>query len=59
MAQGSFYELRPDSNEHDAAVGAIRDVIPQAFTVADPFPDRQIVYGLHVTEPRPRHGDFF
>lgn len=50
VAQGTFYELRPGSDEHGAAVRAIRDVMPEAFTVSDPFPDRQIVYGLHVTE---------
>lgn len=53
VAHGTIYLLPADGapitqKQLHQAVEAIRTAMPAAFTPADPVPERQIVYGLHV-----------
>ena len=36
--------------DHDAAVAALRRLVPAAFTADDPMPSRDIVFGVHASE---------
>ena len=53
VAHGTIYLLPADGapitqKQLRQAVEAIRSAMPAAFTPADPVPERQIVYGLHI-----------
>ena len=50
VAYGTFYDLTLDAGQYARAVRALREAMPDALTASDPVPERQIVYGLHVTE---------
>lgn len=53
VAHGTIYMLPADGGpveqrEFTRAVAALREVNPATFTPADPTPDRETVYGLHI-----------
>jgi uncharacterized protein len=53
VAHGTIYMLPADGapieqHEFQRALRAIRTIMPDAFTKADPVPERIFVYGLHV-----------
>ena len=53
VAHGTIYMLPPDGGpveqrEFARAVDALRRVSPETFTAADPTPNRETVYGLHI-----------
>ena len=54
LVHGGFYSLSPedtaDREHYDRAVNAIRRVSPEAFTEADPVPERTVVFGIAVQE---------
>ena len=55
VVRGTIYWLPTDGSpveqrEAQRAIDAIRSVLPDAFTAKDPFPERQILYGLHIHE---------
>jgi Predicted flavin-nucleotide-binding protein len=55
VARGTIYHLpgdgtRVERRELERAIGALRSLVPEAFTEDDPTPDRQIVYGIHIDE---------
>ena len=55
VAYGTVYLLPLDGSpieqrEARRAVEALRSIMPDAFSSKDPVPERQIIYGLHITE---------
>jgi len=53
VVHGTIYVLPHDGapleqREYHRAVDALRSFMPDALTVRDPVPERQIVYGLHI-----------
>jgi len=36
--------------DHDQAIAAIRRLVPDALTEADPMPHRDIIFGIHASE---------
>jgi nitroimidazol reductase NimA-like FMN-containing flavoprotein (pyridoxamine 5'-phosphate oxidase superfamily) len=53
VAQGTIYMLPADGapiekREFERAVRALRTIMPDALTTADPVPERIVVYGLHI-----------
>jgi nitroimidazol reductase NimA-like FMN-containing flavoprotein (pyridoxamine 5'-phosphate oxidase superfamily) len=55
VVRGTIYLLPGEGSpiqqrEAQRAIEALRAAMPDAFTAKDPFPERQIVYGVHVHE---------
>ncbi len=52
VVRGTVYLLDPgvDQAEYDKAVAALRQLLPTALTPADPTPERNIVFRIHVRE---------
>lgn len=53
VVHGTIYLLPKDGapieqRQFERALKALRSAMPGAFTAADPVPERQIVYGLHI-----------
>lgn len=53
VAKGNFQLLDPECGSPDVyarALASIRSLVPEAFSPADPFPQRDIMFGIHVNE---------
>jgi nitroimidazol reductase NimA-like FMN-containing flavoprotein (pyridoxamine 5'-phosphate oxidase superfamily) len=48
VVRGTMYLL--DDAERQRAIRALREVVPEALTPADPTPERVVVYGIHIDE---------
>ena len=55
VAKGGFYLLRKEGSKeeietYDKGVRLLRRLVPETLTPNDPFPDRAIVFRIHVDE---------
>lgn len=53
VAKGMFYILDPKSGSSDLyarAVASTKALMPDAFSVSDPTPQRSVLFGIHVNE---------
>jgi nitroimidazol reductase NimA-like FMN-containing flavoprotein (pyridoxamine 5'-phosphate oxidase superfamily) len=54
VIHGGFYPLAPDSQpdaaRYEAAIEALRELVPETLSQADPFPGRMLVFGVAIQE---------
>lgn len=55
VVKGGLYLLRPAGSDVEQAryaqgVAAVRRLVPEAFTPADPIPERAVLFRIHVDE---------
>jgi hypothetical protein len=53
VAKGNFQLLDPESGSpyvFGRALASVRSLVPEAFSPSDPFPHRNILFGIFVTE---------
>jgi nitroimidazol reductase NimA-like FMN-containing flavoprotein (pyridoxamine 5'-phosphate oxidase superfamily) len=50
IVQGSVYEDAPPTPGHAATLAALREVMPDVFTSADPVPERDVLFRVHIRE---------
>lgn len=49
VVTGTFYLLDPEmgsSTQHERALQSVRTLMPEAFTAADPVPERSLLFGM-------------
>ena len=55
VVKGGLYLLRPagsdvEQERYAQGVAAVRRLVPEAFTAADPIPERAVLFRIHVDE---------
>ena len=60
VVRGTFYLLDPEtgsSSLHDRALHSVRALMPEAFTAADPHPERSLLFGMSANVVTGRSSD--